>query len=158
MGPLGSGPTESQFGVRSGRAGRSAPTRSTKSRVRSKKTIAVGVASGKLMRDVLRGFMRVHILHHASKGPVFGLEMIEELRRHGYSIGAGTLYPMLHGLEEVGALHSRQALVEGKNRRYYETTTSGDALLAELRLKVREFVDELLEVSSCSARRTRRRS
>ena len=28
-------------------------------------------------------------------GPVFGLEMIEELHRHGYSIGAGTLYPIL---------------------------------------------------------------
>jgi hypothetical protein len=34
-------------------------------------------------------FMRVHILHHASEAPAFGLEMIEELRRHGYSKGGG---------------------------------------------------------------------
>ena len=33
--------------------------------------------------------MRVHILHHASEAPAFGLEMIEELRRHGYSKGGG---------------------------------------------------------------------
>ena len=112
------------------------------------------------MRDVLRGFMRVHILHHASEAPVFGLEMIEELRRHGYSIGAGTLYPMLHGLEEAGALRSSQTLVAGKIRKYYETTRLGDALLAELRSKVREFADEVLEASSRSnvPRRTRRRS
>jgi PadR family transcriptional regulator, regulatory protein PadR len=128
--------------------------------MRSKKTLAVGTASGKLMRDVLRGFMRVHILHHASEQPVFGLEMIEELRRHGYSISAGTLYPMLHGLEEAGALHLRQTLVAGKNRKYYKTTRSGDALVAELRLKVREFVDEVLEAPARSKapRRTRRRS
>jgi len=128
--------------------------------MRSKKTVAVGVVSGKLMRDVLRGFMRVHILHHAAEESVFGLEMIEELRRHGYSISAGTMYPMLHGLEEAGALRSRQTLVEGKIRKYYETTKSGDALLAELRLKVREFADEVLEESSRSKapRQTRRRS
>ena len=112
------------------------------------------------MRDVLRGFMRVHILHHAAEEPIFGLVMIEELRRHGYSISAGTLYPMLHALEEAGALRSSQTLVEGKNRRYYRTTASGDALLAQLRLKVREFVDEVLEESSRAKapRRTRRQS
>ncbi len=102
-------------------------------------------ASRKLVRDVFLGFIRVHILHHAAKEPIFGLEMIEELRRHGYSIGPGTLYPILYGLEAAGALCSRLTLVEGKNRRYYRTTRAGDALLAELRLKVREFVDEVLE-------------
>lgn len=106
--------------------------------------VLASVASRKLVRDVFLGFIRVHILHHAAKAPIFGLEMIEELHRHGYSIGPGTLYPILHGLEAAGALRSRLMLVEGKNRRYYRTTRAGDALLAELRLKVREFVDEVL--------------
>jgi len=92
--------------------------------------------------------MRVHILHHAAKEPIFGLEMIEELRRHGYAISPGTLYPMLHALEEAGALRSNPVVVAGKGRRYYRTTKSGDALLAELRLRVREFVDEILEPSA----------
>jgi DNA-binding PadR family transcriptional regulator len=104
--------------------------------------------------------MRVHILRHASEAPVFGLELIEEQRRHGYSISAGTLYPMLHGLEEAGALHSSPTLVAGKIRKYHETTRSGDALLAKLRSKVREFADQVLEEScrSKAPRRTRRRS
>ena len=101
--------------------------------------------SRKLMRDVFLGFMRVHILHHAAQEPIFGLEMIDELRRHGYSIGPGTLYPMLHALEEAGVLSSTQTLVDGKNRRYYRTTKLGDTLLVELRVKVREFVDEIVE-------------
>lgn len=101
--------------------------------------------SRQLMPDVFLGFMRVHILHHAAQAPIFGLEMIEELRRHGHSIGPGTLYPMLHALEEAGALRSTQKLVAGKTRRYYRTTKLGDALLARMRVQLRELVDEILE-------------
>lgn len=118
---------------------------------------SAGVASRKLMCDVFLGFIRVHILHHAAKEPIFGLEMIEELRRHGYSIGPGTPYPILHGLEAAGALRSSLTLVEGKNRRYYRTTRAGDALLAELRLKVREFVDEVIEPAARSRVKASRR-
>lgn len=114
----------------------------------SKKRPAMVGASRKLVRDALLGFIRVHILHHAAQEPIFGLEMIEELRRHGYSIGPGTLYPMLHALEAAGMLRSSQKAVDGKVRRYYRTTKLGDALLAELRLKLREFVDEILEPSA----------
>ena len=92
--------------------------------------------------------MRVPILHHASEPQVVGSELIEELRRHGYSISAGTLHPMVHGLEEAGALHSSQTLVAGKIRKYYQTTRSGDALFGKLRSKVREFADEVVEESS----------
>lgn len=108
------------------------------------------------MRDVFLGFMRVHILHHAAQAPIFGLEMIEELRRHGHSIGPGTLYPMLHALEETGALRSTRKLVDGKTRRYYRTTKLGDALLASMRMRLRELVDEILERPARSSGRSRR--
>ena len=42
------------------------------------------------------GFVRMHIIYHAVREPVFGVEMMAELARHGYDVGAGTLYPMLH--------------------------------------------------------------
>jgi len=111
----------------------------------------VGV-SRHLLRDVLLGFMRVHVLHHASHAPFFGVEITEELRRHGYAIGPGTLYPMLHALEETGVLRSTQTLVNGKNRKYYRTTTLGDALLAELRVKLRELLNEVLDTPPASKR------
>jgi DNA-binding PadR family transcriptional regulator len=38
----------------------------------------------------------------ASASPLYGLSMIEELARHGYRLSAGTLYPILHGLEKKG--------------------------------------------------------
>ncbi len=61
-------------------------------------------------KDLYGGLIRLHILHHAAEEPVFGLGIIEELRRHGYEMSAGTVYPMLHGLEKKGYLTSRALL------------------------------------------------
>ncbi|MDW4741242.1 PadR family transcriptional regulator, partial [Escherichia coli] len=47
-------------------------------------------------KDLYGGLIRLHILHHAAEEPVFGLGIIEELRRHGYEMSAGTVYPMRH--------------------------------------------------------------
>lgn len=33
-----------------------------------------------------RGPIRLHLLHHAVKGPILGLGLLEELKRHGYRI------------------------------------------------------------------------
>ncbi|MEP7181856.1 MAG: PadR family transcriptional regulator [Betaproteobacteria bacterium] len=123
----------------------------------SEKPLATRVAGDRILRDVSLGFVRVHVLHHAAKEPIFGLEMMVELKRHGYDISAGTLYPLLHGLETMGALHSDQELVDGKNRRYYRTTKAGDALLVELRARIRELVGEVLESGISEVSRKRHR-
>jgi len=99
----------------------------------------------KITRDLFLAFVRVHILHHAAEEAIFGLEMIEELRRHGYAISPGTLYPILHGLESAGCLRSRQEVVNGKLRKYYVATANGRRALAEVRKKIRELVDEVLD-------------
>ncbi len=98
-----------------------------------------------ITRGVFLAFVRVHVLHHAAEGPIFGLEMIEELRHHGYSIGPGTLYPILHNLESAGCLRSKQEVVNGKQRKYYVATAKGKRTLEELRKKIREMVREVLQ-------------
>ncbi len=98
-----------------------------------------------IIRDVFLSFVRVHILHHAAKGRIFGLEMIDELRRHGYALSPGTLYPILHGLEQSGLLKCEQEVVGGKMRKYYTATAKGRRMLAEVRKKIQELVGELLE-------------
>jgi DNA-binding PadR family transcriptional regulator len=102
-----------------------------------------------IMRDLFRetflGFVRVHLLHHAAKAPFFGTEMIEELKRHGYALSPGTLYPILHGLEAAGYLRSEQQVVNGKVRRYYRGTSKGLKALDKLKVKVRELTEEVLE-------------
>lgn len=98
-----------------------------------------------IFRDTFLCFMRVHVLHHAARGPVFGLEMIDELRRHGYSIGPGTLYPMLHGMEAAGYLRCEPERVAGRMRKYYRITPSGTQALERLRERIRELTGEVLE-------------
>ena len=96
-------------------------------------------------QDLYSGLIRLHVLYHASKESIFGLGMIRELRRHGYRVGPGTLYPLLHRLEQKGYLRSRQALVAGKNRRTYQITRLGRDALVQAKAKVRELFDELFE-------------
>jgi DNA-binding PadR family transcriptional regulator len=90
------------------------------------------------------GFVRMHVLYHAAKEPVFGVEMMEELARHGYDVGSGTLYPLLHQLQKAGYLSVHTQVVEGKQRRYYRATAAGRAALDEAKVKLRELVAEVL--------------
>lgn len=90
------------------------------------------------------GFIKIHILYHASRRPVFGLEMIRELARHGYEISPGTLYPALHSLEREGLLAAEQKLAGGKIRKYYTATPAGREMLAQIRVKLKELVEEVL--------------
>jgi len=96
-------------------------------------------------RDLYAGLIRLHILHHAAKEPIFGLAMIEELGRHGYKLSAGTLYPILHSLQEKGYLRSREAQAGRSVRRMYRATPAGKRALASAKDKVRELFGELLE-------------
>ncbi len=96
-------------------------------------------------QELLSGLIRIHILYHACKEPIFGLAMIEELRRHGYKLSAGTLYPMLHGLESRGLLHSKRVRMGKRERRVYRATTMGHKALARAKEKVKLLLGELLE-------------
>jgi DNA-binding PadR family transcriptional regulator len=90
------------------------------------------------------GFVRMHVLYHAAKEPLFGVEMMEELGRHGYAIGAGTLYPLLHQLEAAGYLAVHIQVVAGKQRKYYRATPAGAAALEKAKDRLRELVSEVL--------------
>ena len=96
-------------------------------------------------RFLYTGLIRLHVLHHAAKEPVYGLAMMEELARHGYKVSAGTLYPILHGLEERGMLTSAEERSGSAARRVYRATPKGKAALAAAKLKVRELFGELFE-------------
>src|SRR5215467_11034266 len=90
-------------------------------------------------RDLYSGLIRLHVLHHAVKEPIFGLGMVEELGRHGYRISPGTLYPLLHGLEKKGYLKSRQQRNGKSLRKVYRATAQGRSALASAQDKVREL-------------------
>ena len=98
-----------------------------------------------LDREYFLGFIKIHILYHASKEPIFGVEIAKELARHGYSLSPGTLYPTLHRLEKEGYLKSSSKVVEGKIRKYYRATPEGKQVLEQSKRKIRELVTEVIE-------------
>jgi PadR family transcriptional regulator len=96
-------------------------------------------------RDLYAGLIKLHVLHHAAEEPIYGLAMIEELARHGYKLSAGTLYPILHGLERKGYLRSRKERKGRVARRVYRATPAGRRALGAAKGKVRELFGELFE-------------
>jgi len=113
-----------------------------------------GLASGAMSDNSLRaGLIPLHLMYHAVKEEIYGQGMIDELRRHGYKIGPGTLYPMLHRLEERGYLRVREARSGRIMRRYYRATPSGRAALAAVLPQVRELFEELIEHREPARRR-----
>lgn len=97
-----------------------------------------------MLRDFFLGFIKVHILYHAAKEPVYGLWLIKELGRHGYRLSPGTLYPILHKLEEEGLLTSYSENVGGKIRKYYKTTAKGLRTLSKIKGKIKELIEEVM--------------
>jgi PadR family transcriptional regulator, regulatory protein PadR len=96
-------------------------------------------------RELFTGLIRIHVLIHASHEPIFGLAMMEELKHHGYRIGPGTLYPLLHGLERAKLLRSEHKNIGGRRRRIYRITALGRSALNQAREKVDELHHELHE-------------
>ena len=98
-----------------------------------------------LLRHFFGGFVRMHVLYHAAKEPVWGAAIMAELQHHGYHLTPGTLYPILHQLEAAGWLTAKAAVVAGKRRKNYRITKAGRRLLSDARGKLRELVSELLD-------------
>ena len=95
-------------------------------------------------QELLSGLVRLHILHHAVEGEVYGQWMIEELARHGYRLSPGTLYPLLHAMERKGYLTARPERHGRSVRRLYSATPMGREALDLARRKVRELFREML--------------
>ena len=96
-------------------------------------------------KDLLTGFIRLHILHHAAEHEIYGQWMIEELARHGYKLSPGTLYPLLHGMERKGYLRSRKEHPGRTARTLYRATPLGKKGLVLAKSRLLEFTGEAMK-------------
>ncbi len=98
-----------------------------------------------LQREILLGFWKAHVLHHAAEGPIVGHWMIRELRRHGYEVSPGTMYPLLERLEQHGWLRCQSNPNRGlKDRKGYLLTKNGKDVVAALKDQVKELYREVV--------------
>jgi len=102
-------------------------------------------AAREVVREFLLSFWKVHILHHAGEEPVVGQWMMRELRRHGYEVSPGTLYPLLARMAERGWLRAAADPKAGRRaRKEYTLTRGGRSVLTLLRREVVELHREVV--------------
>ena len=83
-------------------------------------------------KSLFTGSMTMLVLKLLSEKDMYGYEMIDTLRKKSqnvFELKAGTLYPLLHGLEEKGMLTVYEQEFLGKTRKYYSITKEGKKLL-----------------------------
>lgn len=83
-------------------------------------------------KSLMSGSMTMLILKLLSEKDMYGYEMIDTLRQKSqnvFELKAGTLYPLLHGLEDKGLLTVYEKEFAGKVRKYYSLTKQGRGLL-----------------------------
>lgn len=86
-------------------------------------------------KGLLTGSTTMLILRLLEDKDMYGYQMIEELSRKSdntFNLKAGTLYPILHGLENDGMVTSYDENVDGARvRKYYHLTQKGKKLLID---------------------------
>ena len=81
-------------------------------------------------REILFSFWKIHILRHAGRHPVYGQWMLQELRRHGYDVSPGSLYPIFHRMLRFGWLKQVENLPgDTSSRHLYVLTDKGREIL-----------------------------
>ena len=84
--------------------------------------------------NFMNGVPELLILRLLAEQEMYGYELVQAMReRTGcvVAVGEGVVYPVLHGLEQNGALKSRRKTVQGRSRIYYSLTAKGSKRLAK---------------------------
>lgn len=88
----------------------------------------------KIGRELLKGSTNLIVLSLLEKENMYGYQMIKELREKSqdtFNLKEGTLYPILHSLEEKRLISSYWNMVKSKKRKYYSITKEGKKHLKE---------------------------
>ena len=89
----------------------------------------------KINKELLKGSTTILILSLLNKKDMYGYEMIKEIEirsKNVFSFKEGTLYPILHTLENENYIESYWDSSQGaRKRKYYKITNYGKKALLE---------------------------
>ena len=100
-----------------------------------------------MRREVLLALWKIHVLYHAAQRPVYGQWIAAELRKHGYQISPGTLYPLLRRMERLRWLERIESVSNNstKARQEYVLTPRGAEIVEVFKDAIAELYKELTE-------------
>lgn len=100
-------------------------------------------------KSLVSGSTGMLLLKLLSEKDMYGYEMIETLRERSqnvFELKAGTLYPLLHSMEEKELLTAYEKVVGSKTRKYYSITKQGRKALAEKQDEWKNYAHAVLSV------------
>lgn len=100
-------------------------------------------------KSLMSGSLTMLILKLLSEKDMYGYEMIEVLRSRSenvFELKAGTLYPLLHGLEDKGFLTVYEQEFAGKTRKYYQITKDGRKQLEKKQTEWKLYTEAVSQV------------
>ena len=100
-------------------------------------------------KTLISGSMSMLILKLLSEKDMYGYEMIDTLRKRSenvFELKAGTLYPLLHSLEEKNYLSFYEQEVSGKVRKYYQLTKEGRKFLEKKQVEWEQYAKAVTKV------------
>lgn len=104
-------------------------------------------------KNLIQGSMAMLVMHLLEERDLYGYEMIEVLRSRSnnvFELKAGTLYPLLHGLEEKGWVDSYEDDSSGKVRKYYRLTAGGRRQAAQKKEEWKQYQAAVTDVLAFS--------
>ena len=100
-------------------------------------------------KSLISGSTTLLIMKLLEEKDMYGYEMIETLRERSCNVcemKAGTLYPLLHSLEEKNLLTVYEQEVAGKIRKYYSITKEGRRLLVQKQEEWTQYSQAVMNV------------
>ena len=99
----------------------------------------------KIDKNLMSGSTTLLVLSLLRREEMYGYQMITELARrsdHTFELKEGTLYPILHALEEKNYVtaHEKEAST-GRKRKYYRITKKGLHALEEKQMEWNRFTE-----------------
>lgn len=96
----------------------------------------------KVNKELLKGSVAILVLSVLREEPRYGYQIARELKQRSrdvFTLGEGTLYPLLHKLQQEGMLESYWKEVDGRRRKYYAITGQGRQALTAKAAEWRMF-------------------
>ena len=104
----------------------------------------------KVDKSLTSGSTTMLILRLLDNEDMYGYQMIDLLRQRSnevFSLKAGTLYPILHSLEQQGMIAAYEGVSEeGRSRKYYKITEDGKKLFQEKQAEWNHYADAVKAV------------
>lgn len=101
-------------------------------------------------QSLMKGSTSMLLLKLLDGQDLYGYQMIEELRRrsdHTFDLKAGTLYPLLHSLEQQGFVTAwEENTSSARPRRYYHLTQAGRAQLTVKEAEWRAYASAVAHI------------